>query len=52
MNTSDWNIEDVTHKKTGQVVKVAKPGVGIQSQKQLFTILAFAIWYKVFKMKI
>ena len=52
MNVSDWNIEDVTNKATGEVTKIAKPGIGIQSQKQLFTILAFAIWYKVFKMTI
>jgi asparagine synthase (glutamine-hydrolysing) len=52
MNINDWNVEEITNKATGEVTKVAKPGIGIQSQKQLFTILAFAIWYKVYKMTI
>ena len=28
------------------------PNIGQRSQKELFTILAFAVWYKVFKMNI
>ena len=28
------------------------PNIGQRSQKELFTIMAFAIWYKVFKMNI
>ena len=51
MNTNDWNIVTKTDEQ-GFGRNVAKPGIGIQSQKQLFTILAFAIWYKVFKMTI
>ena len=51
MNTNDWNIITKTDEQ-GFGRNVAKPGIGIQSQKQLFTILAFAIWYKVFKMTI
>ena len=28
------------------------PNIGQKSQKQLFTILSFAVWYDVFKMNI
>ena len=49
MNVNDWRMEP--HPKNQKLLQ-AKAGIGLQSQKQLFTILAFAIWYKVFKMTI
>ena len=48
MNVNDWRMEP--HPKNQKLLQ-AKAGIGLQSQKQLFTILAFAIWYKVFKMR-
>ena len=48
MNVNDWRMEP--HPKNQKILQ-AKAGIGLQSQKQLFTILAFAIWYKVFKMR-
>ncbi|MAD26257.1 MAG: hypothetical protein CMO44_19030, partial [Verrucomicrobiales bacterium] len=32
--------------------KTILPNIGQKSQKQLFTILSFAVWYDVFKMNI
>ena len=36
--------------KSGE--KTIQPNLGNKSQKELFTILTFAVWYKVFRMNI
>ncbi len=47
MSTQGW---EPGFNKSGQ--KTILPNIGQKSQKQLFTILTFAVWYDVFKMNI
>lgn len=57
MNIFEYSVNDIDDRflnnknHTGHL-KHDGPGIGLSSQKELFIIIMFAVWYKLFKMNI